>query len=79
MIKLCAVKNSYPVADLLNQKLIYGKFPDVFNIAKVLPFHKKGSYEDPSIFKPKSLLSSISKVIEKNISSKEDFFLENSS
>ena len=54
-----------PIADLFNQMFIDGKLPDVFKIAKILPLQKKDSYEDPPIFRPESLLSSISKVIEK--------------
>ena len=33
--------------------------------ANVLTFHKKGSFEDPSKFRPLSLFSSMKKVIEK--------------
>ena len=54
-----------PLSVIINQSLVTGIFPDRLKIAKVIPLFKKG---DDHVFdndRPISLLSSISKVVEK--------------
>ena len=42
-----------------------GIFPDMMKLAKVIPLYKKNSPEDPSNYRPISLLSVFSKITEK--------------
>ena len=42
-----------------------GVFPEVNKIAKIIPIHKKGSTKDVNNYRPISLLSTFSKIIEK--------------
>ena len=50
---------------LINQSLTTGIFPDKFKIAKISPLIKKPNIFEIDNFRPISLLSSISKVVEK--------------
>ena len=43
------------------------QFPDILKIAKLFPIHKSGAKNDPSNYRPISILPVISKVIEKHI------------
>ena len=53
------------LTDIFSNCLNKGIFPDNFKKACVLPFDKDGSREDPSNYRPISLLSSMSKVFKK--------------
>ena len=52
---------------LIDYAFLNGIFPDNCKIAKVIPIHKKGKKDNPSNFRPISILTCISKVIEKMI------------
>ena len=67
LIKIIEPAIIIPLTLLINQVLNTGIFPDELKIAKVIPIFKK---DDPTLLKhyrPISLLSTISKVIEKII------------
>ena len=51
------------------------KFPDICAVAKLKPLYKKGSLTEPCSYRPISLLSIISKVIEKVIHDQTSTFL----
>ena len=53
--------------EIVNISLKIGQFPDDLKIAKLLPFHKGGAKDDPSNYRPISILPGISKLIEKHI------------
>lgn len=53
------------LADAINKSWEVGVFPSCLRSAKVIPIHKGGSLDDPSNFRPISLLATLSKVIEK--------------
>ena len=55
---------SVPLAIIFNKSLSTGKFPAVWKSANVTPIHKKGDRMDPGNYRPISLLSIISKVLE---------------
>ena len=57
---------------ITNQILTTGIFPDKLNIAKVVPIYKKGENTQLCNYRPISLLTAISKVIEKIMYSQLD-------
>ena len=56
---------SQPLTILINNIFVQGIFPNCLNIAKVIVLHKGGNYEDPSNFRPISIVSQFNKQIEK--------------
>ena len=64
------LKDSLPVTAfyltiIINTSIVTGIFPEKWKFALVNPLFKKGDPQDPSSFRPISLLSTLSKVIEK--------------
>ena len=53
------------LAHIFNLSLSSGKFIDAFKVAKVIPVFKKGSTYDVNNYRPISLLSVLSKILEK--------------
>ena len=53
------------LAHIFNLSLSSGKFVDAFKVAKVIPVFKKGSTYDVNNHRPMSLLSVLSKILEK--------------
>ena len=66
---------SKPFTDLCNLSIISGKFPDYCKIANLKPIYKKGFLTEASNYRPISLLSLISKVIEKVIHDQTSVFV----
>ena len=65
LVKVLKPYISQPLANIFNQSIILGIFPDKLKYAKVISIHKKGSPTDPSNYRPISLLSIFSKIFEK--------------
>jgi hypothetical protein len=59
-----------PLTYIVNKSLKHGIFPEGLKIAIVKPIFKKGDANDPSSYRPISLLSSFSKIFEKVVSTK---------
>ena len=69
-IKLLHIAIPYiiiPLCNLINLSFLTGIFPEAIKIAKVVPIHKSGSSQEVNTFRPISLLSVFSKIIEKNV------------
>ena len=64
------------LAVLINESFCTGIFPDKLKIAKVIAIHKKGSTDNPSNYRPISLLSVFSKIFEKLMHKRLYNFLE---
>ena len=64
MIIGCVVK---PLTHVCNQSLKTGVFPDKIKMAKVIPIYKADEKHTLSNYRPVSLLSQFSKLLEKNI------------
>ena len=54
-----------PLKTIINASLSMGQFPRAFKLAKVIPLYKKDDKQNISNYRPISILSSFSKVIEK--------------
>ena len=61
---------------LINESFFTGIFTDKPKIAKVIALHKKGATDDPSNYRPISLLSVFSKIFEKIMHKRLYNFLE---
>ena len=65
-----------PISQICNLSIKYSIFPSDCKIAKLKPLFKKGSETDPKSYHPISLLSLVSKIIEKVISDRTQRFLD---
>ena len=54
-----------PLLNIFNASLATGIVPDAFKIGKVIPVFKKGNTDDISNYRPISILSSFSKILER--------------
>ena len=61
---------------LFNKCLVQGTFPDSLKIAKIVPLHKGGAKEQPTNYRPISLLPQFSKLLEKIIKNRLSSFLD---
>lgn len=60
----------------VNRSWETGTFSSCLSTAKVIPIHKEGSLDDPSNFRPISLLSTLSKIIEKLVKTRVLSFID---
>ena len=67
ILKECALEISPSLCSLFNTSLKAGKVPDEWKKSNITPVHKKDSRENVSNYRPISLLSIISKVMERCI------------
>ena len=65
ILKCCSPIIECHLARAINYCLLERIFPDSLKIAKVIPLYKKGKKTDPGNYRPISLLSTISKILEK--------------
>ncbi len=65
LLKKIAPELTAPLIHIFNKSLATGLLPDKFKIAKVIPIFKSGDALDPSNYRPISLLSTFSKILEK--------------
>ena len=77
LLKLLSQYISFPLSDIINNSFVNGIFPDLLKLAKVIPLYKKQSPIDPNNYRPISLLSVFSKIIEKLMYTRLYNFLEN--
>ena len=76
ILKLLNGKISPILASLFNLSFQHGVFPDILKISSVIPVFKKGSKLECNNYRPISLISNISKLIEKLMYSRLYSFLE---
>ena len=57
------------IAALINKSITSGGFPNQLKQAKVYPIFKNGENDDPSNYRPISILPTISKIFEKHVNS----------
>ena len=54
-----------PLCVVINKSLLSGEFPELMKIAKVVPLYKNGERNLPDNYRPISLLTVLSKVLER--------------
>ena len=64
VLKICFNELATPLSRLFKICFDCGSFPSQWKKASVVPLHKRGSKSDPSLYRPVSLLSNLSKVME---------------
>ena len=65
LLKISAPCLTLPLYKLINLSFTTGIFPDAIKVAKVIPIFKSGFSDDMNNYRPISLLSVVSKLIEK--------------
>jgi hypothetical protein len=70
MIKTVSNEIAVPLAHIFNLSLSQGIFPDKLKNCRIIPIFKAGDQLDVDNYRPISLLSSISKVLEKIVAEK---------
>ena len=65
MVKYCMDKLIAPLVSLINKSLEKGEFPSALKTSKVYPKHKKGSTTELQNYRPITIVSTFSKIIEK--------------
>lgn len=67
---------SYPLAEIINRLFEAGYFPEILKLSVVIPVYKQGNKCNLTNYRPISLITCISKVIEKLIQKRFSNFLE---
>ena len=65
-----------PIANIINNILTSGQYPEGLKTAKIIPIHKKGPHDDANNYRPISILSVFRKITEKVIKSRLIKFIE---
>jgi hypothetical protein len=68
LLKTIANKISLPLSNIFNLSITQGVFPDKFKISRTVPVFKSGNSELCDSYMPISLLSTLSKMLEKTYS-----------
>ena len=76
LLKILSEYIAVPLCDIVNESFSSGILPDMMKLAKVIPLYKKNSPEVPSNYRPISLLSIFSKIMEKLMHKRLYSFLE---
>jgi len=76
LLKQCSYQIYIPLSHIFNLSFSTGKFPSKMKTAKVIPIHKGGDTSSPDNYRPISLLSSFSKILEKIFSNRFTDYLE---
>jgi hypothetical protein len=75
IVKICAKALSTPMTILINKSIREGKVPTAFKTARVVPLYKKGPANECGNYRPVSLLSALSKILEKSVCSQLTHYL----
>lgn len=76
LLKLGSHLLSAPISNIINQSFTLGVYPDILKTAKVVPIYKSGPTEACDNYRPISLLSNLSKVLEKTVYTRLYSYLE---
>lgn len=64
LLKKCKSSLTKPIVEIINMSFKNGAFPNKLKIARVVPIHKSGDKSKPGNYRPISILSPISKIVE---------------
>ena len=67
MLKKTAMSITPVITELFNTSIRLGEIPDEWKVARVTPIPKGGNASDPGNYRPMSLLSILSKLLEKHV------------
>jgi hypothetical protein len=70
MVKFVGNEIAAPLAHIFNLSLSSGNFPKKLKLCRVIPLYKAGNAMECDNYRPISLLSSISKILEKIVAEK---------
>ena len=56
-----------PITTIINNSIRSGTFPTMWKLAKVIPIHKKGTTDNKGNYRPISVLSAHSKILERHV------------
>ena len=76
ILKISAIILVPYLASIFNSMTDSGVFPSCLNVATITPLRKSGEKTDPNIYRPKSILSSVSKVFERLLFNRISHFIE---
>ena len=76
LIKEIQVEIREPIMDIINMSLCTGVVPRAWKTAKIIPLHKSGDKTDANNYRPISLLSALSKIMEKVVHKQTYQFVE---
>ena len=78
-LKEIAVEITSPLTQLYNISLLTGVFPSDWKHSHITPVHKGGPFDDPSNFRPISVVPVLAKILEKIVSIQLSSYLEQQS
>ena len=67
---------AYPISYIINLSLKTGVVPDEMKTARVIPLYKKNSKLEPSNYRPVSILSTLSKILERAVHIQLEIYLK---
>ena len=67
IVKHCHIELAKPMTHIINLSIKQGKVPLLYKIARIIPLYKKGAANECGNYRPVSLLSALSKILEKAI------------
>ena len=76
LLKILSEHIAILLYDIINDSFSSGVFPDMMKLAKVIPLYKKNTLEVASNYRPISLLSVFSKIVERLMHSRLYNFFE---
>ncbi len=76
MIKIAAYELSPIFTNIFNESISTGVVPDILKISRITPIYKSGDTNEPHNYRPISILSVFSKVLERLVCNQLDSFLE---
>ena len=79
VVKTCSEELAKPMTIVINKSIRESKVPSLHKKARIIPLYKKGAANECGNYRPVSLLSALSKILEKAVCSQLMDFLSTSS
>ena len=67
VLKIAILELTPAITHIINLSISTQCFPEIWKISKIIPLHKKDELVEPSNYRPVSLLSAVSKILERAI------------